>query len=299
MKLLTAVLTSCNLKKLKRALVSIGQLEDVVIICNTLDEEYYKKVCEDSYCQNFNIVRTQSNGTAAKGKQSVIDYFLNTEYDWITMLDGDDFLGPDGISIVHNTLQNSNADVLFTTETIVFPNLQNFHSTKQFHCINWQILSPKFMALANDKVRKQMKTAYKFYSRVKKTLGQKDYTCFRLLCCNKQSAKTIQYPSIICHEDFNVNFKLLEQATIGNLNLLLLVNDSCYIYDRTITLNVGNTDSASATLYDIDITELEKNTYNGITLDTEKIINNYKIPEIITDSVMVPELEQYIKERIL
>ena len=81
--------------------------------------------------------------------------------------------------------------------------------------------------------------------------------------------------------------------------MLLLVNDSCYIYDRTIPLNVGNTDSALATLYDIDIAELEKNTYNGITLDTEKIINNYKIPEIITDSVMVPELEQYIKERIL
>ena len=98
-KFLISLLTSGKIKFLKAAYKSImRQLNtiidyDIIIIVNTLNDNYYKEVLEN--IQNCKIIRTESNGSPGKGHNSVLQYFReHSEYDYIITLDGDDFLYP-------------------------------------------------------------------------------------------------------------------------------------------------------------------------------------------------------------
>ena len=97
---LLAILTTSGLGYLRRAIFSAQKQEpggvdyDVVVVVNTLNEEYAaaaKAVCAEL---GVECVRTPSDGTCATGKQSVYDLFLRRDHDYVTQLDGDDWLYP-------------------------------------------------------------------------------------------------------------------------------------------------------------------------------------------------------------
>ena len=103
MKLLVTLLTSSNIEKLKRLvdsfIISKENLTSTVfseikcvIVVNTLSDEYYQRVLLEKF--DFPVVRTTSNGKPGKGKNSCIELFLNTDYDYLSQIDGDDILYP-------------------------------------------------------------------------------------------------------------------------------------------------------------------------------------------------------------
>lgn len=107
MKFLSIVLTSSKFDLLVRCLKSMTNQRKVnfeykiLVNVNTLNEDYYKLVLEqipklfDLQKQNIEIVRTESNGRPGKGHNSCLELFKQRlEYDYLTMIDGDDLYYP-------------------------------------------------------------------------------------------------------------------------------------------------------------------------------------------------------------
>ena len=105
------VLTSNWLKHLKRHTspdwAGIPK-EDLVVVINTQSSEYIPIAVE--YCEDEGIEYhiTESNGTPAKGKNSVIDLFLESDNDYMVMIDGDDYLTPHGVWLYNQVAQMDN-----------------------------------------------------------------------------------------------------------------------------------------------------------------------------------------------
>ena len=118
-KFLVTILTSSKLDYLKQSYNSIINQQpsnikyDVVIIVNTLKDEYYEQVKTTFY--ESKVVITESNGFPGKGHNSCIEYFKNhEEYDYLIYLDGDDFFYPFFFKNLEVYLQQSyNPDILF------------------------------------------------------------------------------------------------------------------------------------------------------------------------------------------
>ena len=67
----------------------------ILIVVNSLNQDYYKDVCKKFESYNVQIIQTQSNGKPGMGHNSVLELFKNkNEYDYLIPIDGDDFLYP-------------------------------------------------------------------------------------------------------------------------------------------------------------------------------------------------------------
>jgi len=94
------ILTSESIQALKRHFApdfSAIPVEQAVVIINTLDANYERKAVE--YCREQGIEHhvTVSNGTPARGKNSVMEVFLSSDNDYCVLVDGDDFLTKHGV----------------------------------------------------------------------------------------------------------------------------------------------------------------------------------------------------------
>lgn len=115
MKILVIILTSCQLEFLKLCFQSILNQKntildyDIVININTLDEKFYNitvKHFENIEDHNLKIIRTISNGRPGKGHNSCVEYFRkNPMYDYMFMIDGDDFFYPYAFYRIEHILQ--------------------------------------------------------------------------------------------------------------------------------------------------------------------------------------------------
>jgi hypothetical protein len=140
---LVTLLTSGGLEYLKEAVKSILHQKDthidytVVIIVNTLSDEYYKEVL--SYFTLIKVVRTLSNGRPGKGHNSVLDYFKNNpQYDYLIPIDGDDFLYPYALTYIEQYITASRpADILMLMYTDSLQQPATFpHDNAPIICIN-------------------------------------------------------------------------------------------------------------------------------------------------------------------
>lgn len=102
------VLTSRNLKCLKRHFVSLPK-KDTTVIINTLDKEYEAKAQDWCIREKINCVVTESNGMPGKGKNAVLDHFLDYDYDYMALIDGDDFLQPAGVKFYTEITQRNDS----------------------------------------------------------------------------------------------------------------------------------------------------------------------------------------------
>ena len=107
MKVLSVILTSSKFDLLIRSINSVVNQYKVnfeykiIINVNTLNEQFYQKVLEeipklyDMNKLNMEIIRTESNGRPGKGHNSCLELFKQkTQYDYLTILDGDDLYYP-------------------------------------------------------------------------------------------------------------------------------------------------------------------------------------------------------------
>lgn len=135
MNFLVAVLTTKDAKKLDRCLSTIpANKYDVKVICNTTSPKYYTKAYNVCTRHNIEMVITDSNGTPGKGKNSVLEYFgKHTQYDFLIMIDGDDYFFPDGVNqIVDILTKNQTIDVLGLTNGHVLTSDKKIYNIKHY-----------------------------------------------------------------------------------------------------------------------------------------------------------------------
>lgn len=114
MNLLVAVLTSRNVEKLKRCIESVlPQTSDVVVVCNTLDFSFVEQARSVAEEYNLEFLVTESNGTPAKGKNSVLEIFRSRSHAYYMQVDADDYLAPDAlIKLDKIVTENPDVDVV-------------------------------------------------------------------------------------------------------------------------------------------------------------------------------------------
>ena len=116
-KYLVGILCSSNVRLLKESFLSVLNQTgfddyEIMIIVNTLNEEFYQDVMyefgKNNYTKLRKIIRTESNGSPGKGHNSVLKtFYRDYRYDNLIMLDGDDFLFPNAIHRINNVCHPS------------------------------------------------------------------------------------------------------------------------------------------------------------------------------------------------
>ena len=106
------VLTSGSLYALARQFETLKSNETVVVI-NTLNEEYVEIATEFCVSKDIEYYITDSDGTPATGKNSVLKLFLESDNEYMVHVDGDDMITPYGRNLYRTVaLGDSPPDVI-------------------------------------------------------------------------------------------------------------------------------------------------------------------------------------------
>ena len=131
-KLSIYILTSKNEKLVLRGMESIFRQINhpfevrPIVMVNSLNENYFKSVGDALDPINFGItdrdtnpkgiigpicLQSESNGKPGKGKNACINHFINSDSDYMMLIDGDDFLYPTALQMLVRTIKDE-ADVV-------------------------------------------------------------------------------------------------------------------------------------------------------------------------------------------
>jgi len=127
MSLHLGILTSCNIVRLRKCIDSCKpQFEKITVFINTLDEDYRNRaenLCKDL---NLNYAITDSNGTPAVGKNSMLEWFTENTFDsYYAFIDGDDTFSDNAVETITNNLHG---DIL----TVDIPHTEEAKAATRF-----------------------------------------------------------------------------------------------------------------------------------------------------------------------
>jgi len=273
LKLLTAILTSGNLPLLGRAIDSVKDVDDVVIIVNTLDEDYVKELYRSEISTVYPIVRTESNGLAGKGHQSVIDYFLSTDYTHLIKIDGDDFLLPNGHhKIVETIKRNPSVDVLSSLGDIFRVKVGDQWSIQYCDEMSFSDIVFGTGASVENEV-------FEWLHRWTSVGGNENFYWDRIVVFSRKGAENTKYSeSLWVQSDTQMNCSLKLKAHKGELNYTQLLGRDIYVYDRLFS-------SASKTVLS-DPIELCDKFFERFTEEEQDLLEEYFLPVIVLEDTL-------------
>lgn len=103
------ILVTHTLHKVKRHFSYTGiQPNEAMVVINTTNDVFYKQCSKWCDSQGIPWIRTESDGTPATGKNSVLDLFLKSEDDYMIAIDGDDYLSRYGYAYYKNVVNQDN-----------------------------------------------------------------------------------------------------------------------------------------------------------------------------------------------
>jgi len=92
------VLASHNTYALERQFKTLPKQETTVII-NTLDKDFEKFAQEYCWKEKIRCITTESDGSAATGKNKFLEIFEDDNVPYAVLVDGDDYLTPRGVKV--------------------------------------------------------------------------------------------------------------------------------------------------------------------------------------------------------
>ena len=243
-KLMICLLTSSRIDFLHASYNSVLNQKtinipyDIFIIVNTTNDDYYQQVYHSF--QNANIIRTESNGKPGKGHNSVIRFFSNNpDYDFLFMLDGDDFLYPSALQHIESYIHIKNPLLLMLmyTDTFSF----KLDSTNISHLIinNNAYLLYNFNSIMDSKWE---------IAKSKNPFQNKIYdlnTMGRIILFSRDSLQyNIHYDeNCFLYDDFYPSMQFLELAYL-NKNVFRTSDSKIYLYNQlnfsSQTINFDN-----------------------------------------------------------
>ena len=215
-KFLVGVLTTRDAEKARRCVDSVNCEDvDIVVIVNSPDPHYLKKVEES--CAGYTVIETPCNGTPGRGKNSVLDYFIEKKYEYLLPIDGDDFYTKGAVKqIVRYCNMLDDLDVLGQLKnTMTYKGKET--DWKDFYAT---MAGSSFAAKSRVNCR-----AIRQFNK----LTSEIIPFNRLLVLSKFAAKNFRYrEDILVADDLLVIFELYSN---NNLKYYLLQNRNWYYYD--------------------------------------------------------------------
>ena len=226
MRILTTILTSRDIDKFQRCLNSVIPQTECLVICNTLDNDYAKKVETTCSTQPVRYIRTESTGWPSGGKQTVLDYFSQTDYDYLFLIEGDDFIYPNTIEILNEMVEKHHPiDILALTNQEVLMGelmtMKEWRSSKLFD----DRMRPELEKLPMDTVRS-------FLENTQTAIDITGDGINRIVLYSKKGAK-IKYDINIKSGDdfvFGCEARLLHEK--DNIQMYLTNCPELYVYDQ-------------------------------------------------------------------
>jgi hypothetical protein len=245
------VLTSRNLKCLKRHFVSLSKRNTTVVI-NTLDKEYEKSVQDWCFREKINCVATESNGKPGKGKNAVLDHFLDSDYDYMVQIDGDDFLQPHGVNLYTWVAHNDAPDGIQIVHSYFYEG--GISERDLFAPAPWESRYTKWSSKKAEEFPELKLTLLEAWD--KRAVLERDYSlhmrqnkawnypadskhfmdCARLVFWSRKLAKAVRFDeTLLIGEDTLLNFEVRDLAYRKVIDLRKVVDQEeiTYTYDLT------------------------------------------------------------------
>ena len=238
------VLTSTNYEALLRhndPTYSNIHKDDMVVVINSLDSEYIERAKNYCIAKDIKYYITESNGSPSKGKNSLLDIFLESDDDYCVMIDGDDFLTPHGVWMYKHlaeletppdavclinqiSLQLENNEVYFVNPfTVDYDYLLNASSYDTFK---------NYYGLSHEKSVYFDSLTTKYYAEQQKYSEGSEVHC-RVTWLSKKAAEFKFDEGVIIGEDTLQMLELKHEALEGRLNMYTTdEKPATYIYDE-------------------------------------------------------------------
>lgn len=287
-KLKYYILTSGNLKSLHRHFYknySNIQAKDAVVVINTLDKEYERAASSWCKCHDIECHITESNGTAARGKNTLLEIFATSNDDYMVQIDGDDFITPHG-KYVYETIASwknpPDAVCLKNQCSIAFHSGQEFvwqpdpetallYKWSFFFRTDWDKIKETSLLdhLKNSGVDSKTSKKYdddwhEYYDHQKKWCEENEAHC-RVTFLSKKAAILHKFPEHLEVGEDTIFYLMLKNDGL-NGSLDVRCNDErppTYIYDQTfagVFMDVSNagTNWDWMEVYNNEVKDMEK-----------------------------------------
>lgn len=285
MKIVVCILTSSKFEFLQLCLQSILNQKntllkyDIVINVNTQDELYYNTVIDHfrthQYIVNIKIIRTPSNGKPGMGHNSNLEYFRTTTYDYMIIIDGDDFFyqyaffrlepllnkNPVSINLYgHDELQIHSSSLNIIRDTAM---------PKAFYNFGLQIKRPvpnESLGAIYKAIHMNQKNVYDVGLDTKNGIG----TPTRVLCVGRNVFKLMDKYGKIYDEDMFMYddmkaFLIMYENHMVDKNIIFTFDDHIYLYNKC---NTNSTSFSKNENYDIEL--FWKKHYDDLLPETKK-----------------------------
>ena len=221
MSILVAILANRFPDKLDRCINSVKpQTSDIIVVCNTLDECFVTEAREIASKHGVTFVVTESNGTPAKGKNSVLSLFEATEYDFLFIVDGDDFLGDNAIFKLSKVVDENPCDVL----TLVYGE-QALVGDQRMSILEWSTTDDYKRKFTTRKTVRNIRPLLKMREELYRILPYN-----RFLLVSKKALPYFQFDeSLIGLSEYHLSIKLLHHTK--DIVYKGLSASGIYIYD--------------------------------------------------------------------
>lgn len=241
------VLTSRKFECLKRHFRSLPK-EHTTVVINTTDKTYEQQAFQWCYDNKITAVITESNGKPGKGKNAVLDHFLESEYDYMVQIDGDDFLQPHGVNVYNWVSENNPPDGIQIVYNNSWSSIEDPWSLYGAH--PWH---DNFLQWVEDNIDPAAQEHYRqVYDRREEYLKEfqkhcqlslewnypKDVAdpldCPRLIFYSRNLAESIRFrEDLFIGEDTLLNYQVRELAHEGSIKLKKIKDnfEKTYSYD--------------------------------------------------------------------
>jgi len=225
---------------------------NTTVVINTLDKEYEKSVQAWCFSEQINCVATESNGRPGKGKNAVLDHFLDSDYDYMVQIDGDDFLQPHGVNLYTWVAHNDAPDGIQIVHSYFYDG--GISERDLFAPAPWESRYTKWASKRAEEFPDLKLTLLEAWD--KRAVLERDYSlhmrqnkawnypadsnhfmdCARLIFWSRKLAKAVRFDeTLLIGEDTLLNFEVRDLAYRKAIDLRKVVDqeERTYTYDLT------------------------------------------------------------------
>jgi hypothetical protein len=226
---LVAILTTTDSDACVRAYQSVGDYHKVIVV-NTPDPDYVTEL--QNLLPDANIIETPCTGTPGQGKQSVWEYFLTTDHEYLIPMEGDDMFYPGGVDKIVSWQSDSDSDVWWVVgEDILYGHR---------YMSNWRQLDLTTILTDTGVPDSDLMAMIKYMTDIFKLITQRGYSHHRIIQINRHIAQTFSYNTKIQgSEDVIMNAKLKLSHLHSEIRLTVMHSQEICVYLKHIDTGAG------------------------------------------------------------
>ena len=219
---LIAILTTSDSHNCLRAWNSVPDHYSKVCVVNTPVPDYLTDVSKK--LPGATIIETTCTGTPGQGKQSVWDYFLTTDYDYLIMMEGDDVFLPGAVDTIVSWQTQLPANAWAVCGEDIIADQRVFSS--------WRTMDLDLVLGECDIDELQHQAMKSYMQQVFGLISHRGYDHQRIVQIDRHTAQNYRYNiNLIGSEDVHMNSQLKLSHLKNQLDFRICLTQeiSCYL----------------------------------------------------------------------